>query len=85
MTSTISVNPLRAYLDRHSLTLAAFADRIESYPANVRRYSLPFDHREFERPRQATMAKIVEATNGEVQPNQFYGLPPSEAAAVGAA
>lgn len=85
VTPTTPANPLRAYLDRNGLDIAAFATQIGETYATTRRHTLPLDDPEFVVPKPERMSKIVAATNGEVQPNGFFGLPPSADAAVGAA
>lgn len=38
-------------------------------------YIVPLDHDRFAIPRPAVMARIVELTDGQVQPNDFYDIP----------
>lgn len=58
---------LSEYLDSHTLTLTAFAERVGVSVEAVRRYT------DGDRlPRPDVMARIVEATAGAVQPGDFY-------------
>lgn len=62
---------LALYLTSHSLSFAEFARRIGSRHARtVERYA-----KQQQRPNGAMMAAIVRETQGQVTPNDFFGLP----------
>lgn len=58
---------LSDYLETHDLNAAAFAKKIGVTTATIWRYA-----RGHRIPRKAVMARIVEATGGAVQPQDFY-------------
>jgi ATP phosphoribosyltransferase regulatory subunit HisZ len=60
------------YLKRHSLTYAAFGERIGVSMQSVHRYA------KYNRlPKRSVMVRIIAATGGEVAPADFYdGAPP---------
>lgn len=60
---------MKKFLKNEGLTIAAFARLIGVSPVSVSRY-LSGDRF----PDQKTMQSIYEATNGEVTPNDFYGI-----------
>lgn len=82
MTPTTALNPLRTYLDEKGISLVDCAAALDEPYHNVRRYSLPFDHKEFAMPRRPVMEKLFAWSGGEVQPNQFYGVPPTSEIAI---
>jgi hypothetical protein len=63
------VAKLKDYLERHSLTLTAFAQRIDAPVSSVHRYVTGESI-----PAREIMIRIVEATAGEVTANDFYGI-----------
>ena len=61
---------LAEYLEGERMSLTAFAEKIETSVETVRRY------RDGERvPNRENMAKVVAATGGKVQPNDFFDTP----------
>ena len=66
---------LLAYLQTHGLTHAAFAEKIGVGVETARRYALGLRH-----PRPAIMRRIVDATDGAVQPSDFYEMDDGAAA-----
>jgi len=69
---------LQEYLTEKRETASSFAQRIGVSRVAVTRYCSG------RVPERATMEKIIKATDGEVTPNDFYGLP-DEGTAGGAA
>ena len=62
---------LADYLKSHQLSYAAFARRIGSgHARTVERYA-----KGMQRPNSTMMVAIVDATNGDVTPNDFFDLP----------
>jgi transcriptional regulator with XRE-family HTH domain len=61
---------LAEYLERHGIAVAEFAEAIEAEPMSVYRYC-----NGVRVPNRKLMARIVAATSGAVQPNDFYSLP----------
>ncbi len=61
---------LRDWLAKERLSPTEFAKRLGRPQATIARYVSGSRI-----PEQAIMAEIVEATNGEVVPNDFYDLP----------
>ena len=66
---------LRQYLAEHGLTLEAFAGRIGVSTGAACRYALGT-----RMPQRAVMARIVEATGGEVTAQDFYASAEGEVA-----
>lgn len=61
---------LQDYLVRERFTFTAFASLIgTNYPSTVERYA-----KGQQIPGRSMMKEIVRVTNGEVTPNDFYGL-----------
>lgn len=61
---------LQDYLSTKGLTFTAFAAMIGTdYPSTVERYA-----KGRQIPGRSMMTEIVRVTNGEVMPNDFYGL-----------
>lgn len=60
---------LATYLDQEKITHKAFADRIGCEQPTVTRFV-----GEKRVPTPELMSKIVEATGGQVTPNDFYGI-----------
>jgi DNA-binding transcriptional regulator YdaS (Cro superfamily) len=61
---------LSEYLDREGTTYVAFAERIgASHARTVERYA-----KGMRMPDATMMPRIVEATGGEVTPNDFFGV-----------
>ena len=58
---------LKEWIEKSGKTMKEFADDLKSNYEDVRRYCAGEVI-----PRPDRMAKIVEITNGEVQPNDFY-------------
>lgn len=67
---------LKEYLKREGLTLEAFGQHIDATAGEVHAYC------NGRKPRDATMARIFEATGGAVTPNDFYDLPELQNGAV---
>lgn len=59
---------LATYLEKHDMTATAFAAKIGVSIATVTRAA-----RGEIMPSPETMRRIIEATNGKVTPNDFYG------------
>ena len=58
---------MRTYLDKEKISLAAFSRAINVSAASMYRY-LAGDRI----PHRAVMERIVQATHGQVQPNDFF-------------
>lgn len=70
---------LASYLSTEGMTQALFAEAIGASQSDVARYA------NGRIPRPETMAKIVVATSGKVQPNDFFDMPEPTASAEAAA
>jgi transcriptional regulator with XRE-family HTH domain len=71
---------LRDYLDREGLTLAAFAKRIGTdHARTVERYAKGLTI-----PDRQMMPRIVDATGGQVTPNDFFGVVTADTSVVAA-
>lgn len=66
---------LADWLKQEGLTDSAFARQLGRTQSAVWRWRQPVGSDHFQRPRDADMAKIVQATGGQVQPGDFYDLP----------
>lgn len=67
---------LKDHLSQTGQTHAGFGQRIGKGAGTVQRYCLPSDHPRYRVPNSHTMVLIYVTTNGAVQPNDFYDLPP---------
>jgi len=64
---------LRQYIKIKNLSYGQMARMLGIKHAKViQRWTLPFGHKERSIPRQEYMMKILERTDGAVQPNDFY-------------
>ena len=64
---------LRQYIKIKNLSYGQMAIMLGiEHPKMVQRWTLPFGHKEKSIPRQEYMLKILEKTNGAVQPNDVY-------------
>jgi len=66
---------LDTYLKQHGITQLEFADRIGCEQPTVNRFISG------RIPSPGLMAKIAEATDGAVTPNDFFGITPADAQA----
>ena len=58
---------LSDYLEQHEISISAFAETIGTTHASVSRYASGDRC-----PNREAMRRIIEATGGKVQPNDFY-------------
>tara|TARA_X000001388_G_C2225689_1_gene121015 strand:+ start:1338 stop:1553 length:216 start_codon:yes stop_codon:yes gene_type:complete len=64
---------LRQYLKIKNLSYGKMAQMLGIRHAKIiHRWTLPFGHKDKSIPRQEYMMKILERTDGAVQPNDFY-------------